>query len=131
MWPAACASHFFQGEFRRFPMWIGSFARRCGNALDAASLVSGVNLRGSAQKKEEEAVKLCKCLPALTFRQRIAGATICLLLGALLSLGSLASLAKLLLGNPVPFAFKCVSQGSIHLPGSVRRAHPFCQVIAC
>jgi len=81
---------------------------KCGEALDAASAVSGVNLGGSGggAKEDEGLVRVCKCCPPLSFKQRCIGAFACLAIGALLSLGSLSSLAKLLLGNPLPFAFK-------------------------
>ena len=51
-------------------------------------------------------MRVCKCCPPLTFKQRVTGAFVCLAIGAILSLGSLTSIAKLLLGNPLPFAFK-------------------------
>ena len=81
---------------------------RCGEAMDAASAMSGVNLGGSTggTKEDDGLVRVCKCCPPLTFKQRVVGAFVCLALGAFLSLGSLTSLAKLLLGNPIPFAFK-------------------------
>ena len=76
---------------------------RCGEALSAAAAVSGVRVPG---QETESPMQLCPCCPALTYKQRLVGAFICLGLGTLLSLGSLTSIAKLLLGNPLPFALK-------------------------
>ena len=82
---------------------------RCGEAAAAASMMTGVNLGGLGAAKEEQdsgLVRVCKCCPALSLKQRIIGAFTCLAIGCLLSLGSLMSIAKLLMGNPIPFAFK-------------------------
>ena len=77
---------------------------RCGEALSAASAVSGVSLQRDAEPTGLG--RLCHCCPALTYKQRLMGAVACMLLGMLLSLTSLLSFTKLILGNPVPFAFK-------------------------
>ena len=69
---------------------------RAGDAISAAAAVSGVNM--PAQKED----KYCN----LTYRQRLVGCASCLVLGTLLSIFSLGSIAQLLLGNPAPFAFK-------------------------
>lgn len=70
---------------------------RAGEALSAAAMVSGVSVPG--QKKEAQCCDL-------TYRQRLTGCIACMLIGTLLSLMSLGSLAQLVLGNPLPFAFK-------------------------
>ena len=67
-------------------------------AISAVAALSGVSL---GTKKEPQG--LC---PALSYRQRVIGCVSCLLLGTLLSLFSLGSLAQLVLGNPAPFAIK-------------------------
>lgn len=74
-------------------------------ALGAATELSGISL-GRPGKTQNDKTRVCPCCPALTLKQRIAGTVICLVLGSLLSLFSLSSLAKLILGNPTPFAFK-------------------------
>ena len=64
---------------------------RCGEAMSAASAVSGmsVSLPGARTSEPDTPVgRLCRHCPALSLRQRIAGAGVCLLLGARLSLGS-------------------------------------------
>ena len=65
-------------------------------ALSAAAAVSGLSLQ---RDKEPESL-CCRCCPRLSFKQRVIGAFGCLVLGTLLSLFSLGSLAKLFLGNP-------------------------------
>ena len=67
-------------------------------ALSAAASMSGVNLPGGPARDKGS----CD----LTYRQRIIGCVCCLLAGTVLSIFSLGSIAKLLLGNPAPFAFK-------------------------
>ncbi len=79
---------------------------RCGEALSAAAAVSGVSLPSRKKPPETRLGKLCAFCPALTYRQRLIGAISCLVLGTLLSLFSLGSIAQLILGNPLPFAFK-------------------------
>eukprot|EP00908_Phaeocystis_cordata_P014902 Transcript_26011.p4 GENE.Transcript_26011~~Transcript_26011.p4 ORF type:complete len:203 (-),score=80.57 Transcript_26011:123-731(-) len=77
--------------------------------MAAAAAVSGVSLPGGRSRQAEEETRLgrlCACCPALTYKQRLIGVATCLALGAILSLSSLLSFAKLLLGNPAPFAFK-------------------------
>ena len=49
---------------------------------------------------------LCRRLPTLSYRQRLTGFAICFCLGLLLSLTSLTSFSAILVGNPMPFAFK-------------------------
>jgi len=46
------------------------------------------------------------CLPELSYSTRLAGFAFCFILGTLLSLTSMSSFAGVLLGNPLPFAFK-------------------------
>ena len=46
------------------------------------------------------------CCPELSYTQRLIGFTFCFLLGCLLSITSLGSFTGVILGNPVPFAFK-------------------------
>ena len=87
---------------------------RCGEAISAASAVSGVSLGGLGERmsRPREPPKtaigrLCARCPALTYKQRLIGAVACMVLGWLLSLSSLLSFTRLLLGNPLPFAYKC------------------------
>ena len=86
---------------------------RCGDALAAASAVSGGRLGGASlggrlrPKAEETRLdRLCRGCPALSYRQRLAGVACCMLAGTLLSLLSLLSFTQLMLGNPLPFALK-------------------------
>lgn len=53
------------------------------------------------EELEEEA---CSACPTMTFRDRIIGSIICMLIGLCLSISSAGSLTVLLLGNPIPFA---------------------------
>lgn len=78
-------------------------AKGAGGALTAAASASGLSVPGMEQ---EPPMKVCPCCPALSYKQRLIGCACCMLIGALLSLGSFLSFAKLLLGNPVPFALK-------------------------
>lgn len=47
-----------------------------------------------------------RCRPELSYTTRMAGFLFCFLLGLLLSFTSLTSFGDVLLGNPMPFAFK-------------------------
>ena len=47
---------------------------------------------------------MCGYLPSLTWGQRIWGCMICMTLGFFISMGSMLRFAKLIAGNPVPFA---------------------------
>ena len=46
------------------------------------------------------------CCPELSYTTRLTGFAFCFVLGCLLSLTSMGSFPRLLLGNPLPFAFK-------------------------
>ena len=70
---------------------------RAGEALSAASAMTGVSVPG--QKVEKGPCDL-------TYKQRLIGCAVCLTVGLVLSIFSLGSIAKLILGNPAPFAFK-------------------------
>lgn len=48
--------------------------------------------------------KVCSLCPAMTYTQRLIGCFSCILIGFLLSMGSLLRLMQLLAGNPTPFA---------------------------
>ena len=50
--------------------------------------------------------RMLSCLPELSYTTRIAGFCFCFFLGWVLSLTSLTSIGSLLVGNPLPFAFK-------------------------
>ncbi|KAL1502976.1 hypothetical protein AB1Y20_011047 [Prymnesium parvum] len=82
-----------------------SARERGAEALHAAAAVSGLSLAHD-KPSDTPLGRACACCPALTFKQRLAGALACLAIGTLLSLFSLGSVAKLLLGNPLPFALK-------------------------
>ena len=65
---------------------------RCGEAIGAAAAMGGAALPlGQTQKEPEALDRLCACCPPLTFKQRVVGCFACLVLGAVLSLGSLGS----------------------------------------
>ena len=48
----------------------------------------------------------CSCCPELSYTTRLGGFLFCFMLGWFLSLTSLTSFGEVLLGNPMPFAFK-------------------------
>lgn len=84
---------------------------RAGEAINAAAAVSGVNMPsalGGKPKPPDNSFtgRLLRRCPSLTYRQRLIGAVACMTAGTLLSLFSLGSIAQLILGNPMPFAFK-------------------------
>ena len=53
---------------------------------------------------EEMEEEVCSICPKMTYQQRIGGCLIFMVLGFLLSLGSLTRIIQLLAGNPTPFA---------------------------
>ena len=85
---------------------------RCGDALAAASAVSGGRLGGASlggrlrPKAEETRLdRLCRGCPALSYRQRLAGVACCMLAGTLLSLASLLSFTQVRLGLGLGLGF--------------------------
>jgi hypothetical protein len=50
--------------------------------------------------------RLLHCIPELSYTTRLAGFSFCFIIGWLLTLTSISALGSLLLGNPLPFAFK-------------------------
>jgi len=72
----------------------------------ATSVGSGLGLVEKPKVPETRLEKMCRCCPALTYKQRLLGFVLCFLFGGMLSLSALNSLPSLLLGNPAPFAFK-------------------------
>ena len=57
-------------------------------------------------KEPEPPPRWRSCLPELSYSTRLAGFAFCFILGTMLSLTSMSSFAGVLLGNPLPFAFK-------------------------
>jgi len=53
---------------------------------------------------EELEEEVCAICPALTYQQRLIGCIIMMIIGFILSMGSLSRLVQLLAGNPAPFA---------------------------
>lgn len=114
---------------------------RCGEALSAASAVSGVSLGGLGEKmaiggKAREPPKtalgrLCARCPALTYKQRLVGAVACMAVGWLLSLSSLLSFTRLLLGNPLPFAYKCAAPTRSRMPHACTHARTMHRCASC
>ncbi|KAE8886276.1 hypothetical protein PF005_g6095 [Phytophthora fragariae] len=62
---------------------------------------SGQPAEGSASSSTSNSFWLC---PSLSYQERVIGCVTCFLLGFVLSLGSTFRLAKLVHGNPAPFA---------------------------
>ncbi len=71
-----------------------------------AAKLTGAAAAVTTQPPPETTWRVCTCLPALAYRQRLVGAGFCFSAGLVMLLSSLASLTSLLLGNPVPFAVK-------------------------
>jgi hypothetical protein len=53
---------------------------------------------------EEIEEEVCSVCPKMTYQQRIGGCVFFMMLGFLLSMGSLTRIFQLIAGNPVPFA---------------------------
>lgn len=53
---------------------------------------------------EELEEEFCAFCPTMSYEQRLSGFIICMILGFIISMGSLFRLGQLLVGNPTPFA---------------------------
>ena len=72
--------------------------------LKSASLIINPEQQRQKEWYDELEDQVCSIFPAMTYTQRLIGCAACILLGFILSMGSLFRLTQLLLGNPTPFA---------------------------
>ena len=107
---------------RRAGFWC-----RCMEGFAAAtrSLLTGEpRERSFAERVEDECCGRC---PRLSWRQRLAGFSVCFALGLVVELGSFLRLVELVAGRPVPFAISYTAGNVIAIGSSFFLAGPATQ----
>ena len=72
-------------------------------------LKKGKSLLGYEEQRQKEwyeeiESEVCSICPSMTYQQRLGGCMICMIIGFMISFGSLFRIVQLLTGNPTPFA---------------------------